>query len=200
MKQVFAVGFQPYSDLKTNSSQMVVEALGLHPGNLHIRPFVLPLERNSSAEKDLLHALGNEKPDLALVFGSSRRSVIHIEEVFFNRFTAEHARQDTYSLIEETLPSTHTYWCTIDTRALVRALRGYGIPAELSLSPGTFFCNYAAYRIAHAVARTRLSTWFGLIHLPLTSSEVLTNEKYKDGASMPLPVLLEAARFICEKS
>jgi pyroglutamyl-peptidase len=51
-------------------------------------------------------------------------------------------------------------------RAMVRAMRAAGIPADISDVTGTFCCNHLMYGILHHIALHELAIRAGWIHLP----------------------------------
>lgn len=58
------------------------------------------------------------------------------------------------------------YHSTLPIRAMVKAMRAGGIPADISDAAGTFCCNHLFYGILHHLAVTGSSLPAGWIHLP----------------------------------
>lgn len=58
------------------------------------------------------------------------------------------------------------YYATVPIRAMVKAMRAAGVPADISDAAGTFCCNHLMYGILHHVAIERLPIRVGWIHLP----------------------------------
>lgn len=58
------------------------------------------------------------------------------------------------------------YYSTLPIRAMVKALRVAGIPAEISDAPGTFCCNHLMYGVLHHIHTNELPIRAGWIHLP----------------------------------
>jgi pyroglutamyl-peptidase len=57
------------------------------------------------------------------------------------------------------------YFSTLPIKAMVAALRGAGLPAEVSQTAGTFVCNHVFYGLMRTLAR-RPGARGGFIHVP----------------------------------
>jgi pyroglutamyl-peptidase len=79
------------------------------------------------------------------------------------------------------------YLSTLPLRAMLDALIAEGIPAYLSSTAGTFLCNQTLYASLHAIARGRLRTRAGFVHLPLLPAMVASSGL--DQPSMDLAVM-----------
>ncbi|MBG6146558.1 pyroglutamyl-peptidase [Labrenzia sp. EL_142] len=58
------------------------------------------------------------------------------------------------------------YQSTLPLRAMVKAMRDGGVPADISDAAGTFCCNHLFYGVLHHLAQTNRTTPAGWIHLP----------------------------------
>lgn len=58
------------------------------------------------------------------------------------------------------------YRTTLPIRAMVRAMRDAGIPADISDTAATFCCNHLMYGILHYIAVAGLDIRAGWVHLP----------------------------------
>ena len=58
------------------------------------------------------------------------------------------------------------YYSTLPIRAMVKAIREAGIPADISDAPGTFCCNHLMYGMLHHIAANGLNIRAGWVHLP----------------------------------
>jgi len=68
---------------------------------------------------------------------------------------------------EATIPNGPVaYRSTLPLRAMVKAMRAVGVPADISDAPGTFCCNHLMYGILHHIAVNALEIRAGWIHLP----------------------------------
>ncbi len=70
--------------------------------------------------------------------------------------------QDKLTALEGPL----AYQSTLPLRAMVKAMRDGGIPADISDTAGTFCCNHLFYGVLHHLAQTNRTTPAGWIHLP----------------------------------
>lgn len=205
MKRIIAVGFKPYLELHTNPSEIVVRTIALSPGfaqeDFSLDPFILPVREDEKEEGKLLDAIHKTRPDLVLVFGAAPAlGVIHLEEFFFNRFVGLNQHTNEFTPIHGEFTPHHILQSSIDNATIASCLRQRGIPAQVSLFHGLFFCNRIAYRIARFLAMKPWQTRYGLIHLPLTSEEVCENTRLNERPSLPRRMLIDAAYLICELS
>jgi pyroglutamyl-peptidase len=58
------------------------------------------------------------------------------------------------------------YYSTLPIRAMVKAMRAVGVPADISDAAGTFCCNHLMYGILHHLEADGLEIRAGWIHLP----------------------------------
>ncbi|MES0811587.1 pyroglutamyl-peptidase I [Roseibium sp. SCPC15] len=58
------------------------------------------------------------------------------------------------------------YQSTLPIRAMVKAMRDGGIPADISDAAGTFCCNHLFYGIQHHLAVLKSKVRAGCVHLP----------------------------------
>jgi len=206
MKRIFIAGFESFRGLYDTPSRFVAEKIGSETyqriflsEDWKIDSFIMPLDRTAVDYQTLSYRIHHDKPDAVLIFGAALKSaVISVEEVVYNRFISTEKHLDEYETIDPQQSKNHTYWCTINTELIVRTLRAKEIPAQSSLYPGLFYCNFAAYTIARIIHRHRPETRFGLIHIPLTPGEVARNPRYKESPSLSKEKMIQAAEIICE--
>ena len=58
-------------------------------------------------------------------------------------------------------------YSTLPLRAMVKAMRAEGVPADISDCAGTFLCNYLMYGVLHYIQKENLPIRAGFLHLPL---------------------------------
>lgn len=89
------------------------------------------------------------------------------------------------------------YFTTLPVKAMVAAMREAGVPAELSLSAGSFVCNHVFYALMH-----RLAAWpqgsqaprGGFMHLPLLPTQAAGPAGFRPSVALELQVAaVEAA-------
>ena len=111
-------------------------------------------------------------PDIIVMLGEyGGRSMITVERLAHKlNDSARYALADNDGKVlldVETVKDGPTaYYSTLPIRAMVKAMRAEGIPADISDTPGTNVCNHLMYGILHFIASQRLNVRAGWIHLP----------------------------------
>lgn len=117
-------------------------------------------------------ALAELQPQLVIAVGQAGgRAAFTPERVAINvddgRIGDNAGRQPIDQPVVPGAPAA--YFATLPVKAIVQAVRGAGLPAELSNTAGTFVCNHLFYglmhRLAQADARAR-GLRGGFIHIP----------------------------------
>lgn len=85
------------------------------------------------------------------------------------------------------------YRATVPIRAMVRAMRDAGIPADISDTPGTYCCNHLMYGILHHTATAGPNIPVGWVHLPHLP-EVAAMEHNLGAPSMSVETAAEGMR------
>lgn len=117
-------------------------------------------------------AIAEHEPEVVVMMGEfGGRSMVTLE-----RFGLNFNDSTRYDLLdnagvsmqgEPTVPDGPTALrSTLPLRAMVRAMRDAGIPADISDAPGTFCCNHLLYGVLHHIESRRLPIRAGWIHLP----------------------------------
>lgn len=205
MKKFVLAGFEPFSELWTNPSQLIVKLFSSKiyqdiflDADWDITHFILPLEKDATSYQEFLGEIANQKPDVVIIFGAAiGRTCISVEEFAYNRFSDTGGHPEDAVQIYSNLSPQLSYHCTVNIEGIIRGLRKCGIPAESSRDPGLYYCNYAACRTANLIHSYALRTRFGLIHLPPTSEEVAGNPLFRRTPSLPQKTIIDAARIIC---
>jgi pyroglutamyl-peptidase len=78
---------------------------------------------------------------------------------------------------------------TLPVKACLVAVADVGVPAEVSLSAGTYVCNATFYALMHLLERTP-DVRGGLVHVPRTP------EQAPDGPSLPAADVARALEVI----
>ncbi|MFI5014354.1 MAG: pyroglutamyl-peptidase I [Hyphomicrobiales bacterium] len=84
------------------------------------------------------------------------------------------------------------YFASLPVKAIVRDLRGAGIPAAPSQTAGTFVCNHIFYGACHAGARSRRKMRTGFIHIPFSPAQAV---RHPGSPSIAVPIVAEALRI-----
>jgi pyroglutamyl-peptidase len=172
MSTVLVTGFERYGTTPVNPAEQVARALhGEAIGDTRIVGCVVPSLYWKCVET-VKAAIEEVGPRLVILLGEyGGRSMITVERVAtnFNDATrygladnAGTAPQD-----EATVPDGPVaYYATAPLRAMVKAMREAGIPADISDTAATLMCNHLMYGVLHHVAEKRLDIPIGWIHLP----------------------------------
>lgn len=209
MKHVFAIGFSPDKDqpLLTSTSERVVSALGtMLDDELDIESFVLhpappaaPRHKSERAAfiesiRELITRVVQEKPAAAVVFcvHPGNTAVTINERLFRTGVVPKDDMRNMVGLLRE--PAETTLAITATEKYLARD----SIPTLIQAGPDACFCNEAAYALAGVIRLNMFNVNLGLVHLPLHCDEVTTNERYRFSPSLPLRMLIDAARRICQ--
>jgi len=124
--------------------------------------------------------LEKDKPDIAICVGQSSRSSVSVERVAINLADAQRVAYNcgskpTDQILVPGAPAA--YFSTLPVRQILVNLRKEGIPAELSLSAGSFGCNQIFFHLMHYIKARNLSTWGGFIHVPSLPQQAIENTK-----------------------
>src|SRR4029078_5819252 len=87
------------------------------------------------------------------------------------------------------------YLATLPVRAAVAALRAQELPAQLSMSAGTFVCNHVFYGLMHFSATGRRRFRAGFLHVPRLPQQgrAGTPSMTPDSVARGIVIVLEAA-------
>jgi pyroglutamyl-peptidase len=185
--RVLATGFEPFAGGAVNPSQRIVEAL-----DGEVETALLPVAYARAAAA-LEAAVQKAAPDIVICFGQADgRTGISVERFAHNLDGAESVDNEGATSTAEIDPhGPVAYRSTLPVDEIVDALRTDGIPAAASRDAGGFLCNHVFYVLMRAL-ETQPDTLGGFVHVPLLPEQALD----KDAATMPLEVLVRAARVI----
>ena len=162
-------GFEPFGGSTINPSEQVVLALA-HDGiaDVELLSVILPVDRARGPAK-LLEAVSDFAPDAVLCLGeASRRMALSVERVALNLMDYRIADNSGNRVQDELIvpDGPAAYFTTLPVRAMLNAVVEAGVPAELSLSAGSFLCNQVTYSLLHFLATHNRATPAGFMHLP----------------------------------
>ena len=206
LKPFLLTGFEPFCGSTVNPrrawvnpSEQAVHALnGQTIAGLKIVGIILPVDRQSGPVA-LLKALEEVHPAAVLCLGeAARRPAISIERVAVNLM--DFRIPDNAGVIITDQPITAdgpaAYFSTLPVRALLNALLAAELPAELSLTAGSYLCNQIFYTLMHALATRNTKTPGGFIHLPALPEQAANMDT--PCPSMSLETDLKAIRLAIE--
>lgn len=188
-------GFEPFGSSDINPSEQVARALdGWVVGDYTVSSAILPVDAERGP-RCLLQAIRERKPAAVLCLGEAgSQAVVAVERLAVNlldfRISDNSGNQITDQSVAADGPAA--YFSTLPVRAMVEAIRAAGIPAELSMSAGTFLCNQVMYTLLDFAARENRSLPGGFIHLPSLPQQAA--KAARPGPSMALETSVAAVR------
>lgn len=190
--KILLTGFEPFGGSPINPSEQVVKHLAVHPpADMDLATTILPVDR-VRGPAEVLRALEQHEPGAVICLGEAgRRTAISIERVAINlldfRIPDNNGEQATDEPIVAGGPAA--YFATLPVREMQAAIQETGIPAELSLSAGSYLCNQVLYVLLHEIAIKELRVPAGFIHLPQLPEQ--TSQQSAPGPSMSLETMVE---------
>lgn len=169
---ILLTGFEPFGGSARNPSAEVLTALGQHGPAL--TTLLLPVD-TARAPELLRAALLELRPRWCVMLGEARgRAAINVERVAINLL--DFAIPDNAGVQLSDRPIVEggpdAYLATLPVRQLQAAILEAGVPAELSLSAGSYLCNQVSYVALHTAATEGLSTRCGFLHLPSLPEQI----------------------------
>jgi pyroglutamyl-peptidase len=167
--KLLLTGFEPFGGSKTNPSEQVIRRLaGERIGEFTVSSVLLPVDRFQGPEK-MLGRLKALDPDAVLCLGeASGRATVAIERIAVNLVDFRIPDNAGNQVVDEAvLPGgPAAYFATLPVRESIQALLNAGIPAELSLSAGSYLCNQVFYHLLHYISGSGRQITAGFVHLP----------------------------------
>ncbi len=172
MATILVTGYEAYGNTPVNPAEAVAKRLdGRRIGDAVVASRIVPNSFFVSIERAVA-AIGELAPEVVVMLGEfTGRAMVTVERIAQNlndgtRYglvdNAGVAMQDELTAPDG--PAAH--YATLPIRAMVRAMRRAGIPADISDAPGTFCCNHLMYGVLHHIETRRLPIRAGWIHLP----------------------------------
>jgi pyroglutamyl-peptidase len=172
MKKILLTGFEAYGNTPENPAESVARLLdGRRIADSEIASLVVPNNFFECIEC-VQEAIRTVAPDVVVMMGEyGGRATITVERIAQNlndstRYQLADNRGCELQDMETVPEGPVAYRASLPIRAMVKAMRDAGIPADISDAPGTFCCNHLMYGILHYVASNALSIRVGWMHLP----------------------------------
>jgi pyroglutamyl-peptidase len=193
--RILVTGFEPFGGSSVNPSQQVVLALQemTLPG-VHLTSLILKVDQEAGPAT-ILELLGRQKFDAILCLGeAARSSVVSVERVAINLMDFRIADNAGNQAVDQPViaGAAAAYFATLPVRAIVQAIQAAGVPAEISLSAGSYLCNQVLYVVLHDLAVNDEDTRAGFIHLPALPEEAV--KSHPQMSSMALETSLKAVQ------
>ena len=174
---VLVTGFEPFGGDTRNPSWEVCERLPGEIAGLRVEVCRVPCEFRRAIEA-VAEAIGRHDPALVVCLGlAAGRTHMGVERIAVNIDDARIPDNAGAQPVDEPIAPAGppAYFATLPVKAMVAAMRGAGVPAEVSNSAGTYVCNHLMYGVLHFIAASGKRARAGFIHLP--SSEEMTLDK-----------------------
>lgn len=166
--KILVTAFDPFGGDKVNASAAALRLLPPRSGALEIDTAELPTSYARSLPA-LEAAIARADPAIVLCVGQAAdRPTLCVERVAVN---LQHARMpDNDGAQPAEVPvvagGPAAYLATLPVRAAVAALRAQELPAQLSMSAGTFVCNHVFYGLMRLAEARRHVFRGGFLHVP----------------------------------
>lgn len=194
--KILITGFEPFGEHAINPSQLLVQALPDQYQGTTLLKSILPVQ-HEQAPQEMLDLLSAHQPDAVMAFGlAAGRAKICIERIAINLM--DYSIADNAGVIVENQAVIENgptaYFSTLPIHALLIALTKAGIPAELSLTAGTYLCNQVFYVLMHEITSQNMRIPAGFIHLPALPEQAASLKR--SIPSMGLEQLFNAAQMM----
>ena len=172
---VLVTGFDPFGGEPLNPSWEVCTRLPRTIAGLRVEILRVPCEFRRSIEV-AAEAIERHRPKLVILLGQAGgRAHLSVERVAINVDDARQPDNAGFAPVDEAIASQGppAYFATLPVKAVARAMRASGVPAEVSNSAGTYVCNHLMYGVLHFLAASGAAARAGFVHLPYAEEQVL---------------------------
>ena len=170
---VLLTGFEAFGNTPVNPAEGVARALGdTRIDDAKVVGLVVPNTFFECIEV-VCSAIRELQPEVVVMLGEfGGRATITVERIAQNfndstRYQLVDNRGRSMQGEPTVAGGPNAYYSSLPLRAMVKAMREAGVPADISDAPGTFCCNHLMYGVLHFLAtRGDSATRAGWIHLP----------------------------------
>ena len=172
MDTILLTGFEAFGHTPVNPAEAVARRLG--GAEIAGAKIVARIVPNTFFEciATVRAAIAELQPAIVMMMGEyGGRAMLTVERIAQNLNDSRRYQlcdNDGRTMQDElTAPEgPAAYYTTLPVRAMVKAMRDAGIPADISDAAGTFCCNHLMYGVLHHIALNNLAIRAGWIHLP----------------------------------
>lgn len=184
--KILLTAFDPFGGETINPALESVALVSDRIANVQIVKLTVPTVFYKSIEV-VASAIEAERPDAVLCIGQAgMRSELTPERVAINVDDARIPDNEGNQPIDRTIFSdgAPAYFSTLPIKAMVKYIRGAGIPASVSNTAGTFVCNHLMYGVLYTLGKQYPEVRGGFMHVPFSTEQVA--EKGMDIPSMSI--------------
>lgn len=190
---VLVTGFDPFGGEQLNPSWEICRRLeGSVIDGLRVETCKVPCEFRRAIET-VAAAIERHQPALVICLGQAGgRAQMSVERVAINVDDARIADNAGSHPVDEPIAADGpaAYFATVPVKAMARAMREAGVPAQVSNTAGTYVCNHVMYGVLHFLAASGDAARAGFIHVPYAEEQVL------DKPAMPALSLASMVRGV----
>lgn len=167
MKKILVSSFEPFGDMKINSSSLIMNRLESNYAGIRLSSVLLPVVYKEAFDI-LLGKMNSCNPDFVMCMGQAGgRSSISLEKAAMNVNSSP--MPDNKGIIKSDEPiiadGPAAYFTNLPYKKIIDAI---GPNLKISYSAGTYICNDIFYRLMHNINTADRSLKGGFIHLPYT--------------------------------
>ena len=195
--KALVTGFEPFGGERINASMEAVRRMPARVGDIDVATAELPTSY-ARAPGALAAAISLLAPDIVLCVGQAgERAALCVERVAVNLQDAEIADNDGAKPVDKAIVSggPAAYLATLPVRAIVAALQAAQLPAQLSMSAGTFVCNHVFYHLMHLAAARPRPFRGGFLHVP-----ALARADAREAPPMTLDAIVHGIEVVLKSS
>ncbi|MCH5183109.1 MAG: pyroglutamyl-peptidase I [Oscillospiraceae bacterium] len=168
-KKLLITAFEPFGGETVNASLAAVSALPDRVGDWEIHKLTIPVVFGKGAQA-VMEFTKHTPVDAVLCVGQAAgRSAVTPEMLAINLQYASIPDNEGNCPKDEPIESggngREAIFSTMPIRRMAEAVKGAGIPCEVSYSAGTYVCNDTYYRLLSFFAGTPVKV--GFLHLPV---------------------------------
>jgi pyroglutamyl-peptidase len=168
--KILITAFEPFGNSSVNASEQVLGLLARQQvTGIHLHTALLPVDKED-APSLLLQRLDEVDPQAVICLGeAAHRTALSLERIAINLLDYRIPDNMGCLVVDEPISPAGpaAYFSTLPLRELLASIRAVGVPAELSLSAGTYLCNQVFYTMLHHLAQQGSTIPAGFIHLPV---------------------------------
>ena len=195
MTRIFITAFEPYDGWEANSSWLALVEFTkqLQPTD-QITTRLYPVD--FAAVKEKLQVDLAKDYDFALHLGQAPgSSAVRLEAIGLNVGGHSSQRSEEFGLLADDGPVA--YRSSLPLAEWSVALRGGGIPANVSYHAGEYLCNATLYLSHYYAQRLRLRTQSAFLHFPLAYEQTVDSRQQMP--AMPSEMAAQALRWIVDQ-